>query len=599
MKMAGHTPHRPAWPLGRREGNAVQNLGIGYEDYKRMMDDDCYYVDKTQMIQELMQNRAMVTLFTRPRRFGKTLALSMLRTFFEKEFDRDGNPVDNSRYFEGKKIMSADPSILSRMGQYPVIHLSLKSAKKSNFKASFLKIREAIIKEYDRHRYLACSNTLSLREKEIFNELLSGASNQELRDNERFDEEVENYTSSIMLLSMYLEKHHEKKVVILIDEYDVPLETAYYNGFYREMVDFIRSLFESALKTNDALEFAVITGCLRISKESIFTGLNNLKIKSIRENSFSEYFGFTQQETERALVNFGIADKVEEVKKWYDGYLFGKKEIYNPWSVLCYIEGVTKDEKECPEPYWPNTSSNQIIKDMIGHAGKSVRDELDCLVNGGTIEKCIHENITYDDIHESDDNFWNFLFFTGYMKKVSERKDGTRIYMTMKIPNMEVQYIYETQIMEWLETIVKDTDRTELYKAVLEEDLANMKGYITQLLKKSISTFDSAESFYHGFLLSLLLDMEDYEVKSNREEGNGRPDIVLYPNTEDLPVVVFEVKACKTFKEMQTGLKKALTQIGDKDYIGGIMADGYEKVIAYGICFCKKSCVVEKYGDLP
>lgn len=460
------------------------------------------------------------------------------------------------------------------------------------------------MREFGRHQILGMSDVLSLREREIFRVLLEGASDEELRDSKRFEEEVEKYSSSLKLLSMYLEKHYNEKVVILLDEYDVSLENAYFRGFYREMVDFIRSLFESALKTNDALEFAVITGCLRISKDtegvpgqSIFTGMNNLEVNSIRNNAFAEAFGFTQAETEQMLADYGIAERIPEAKEWYNGYLFGQTEIYNPWSIVKYVSSVAVNHEQFPAPHWANTSSNQIIKDMIIHADESVADDLDCLISGGTIEKQIHEDITYEDIHESDDNLWNFLFFTGYMKKVSERQEGKRIYITMKIPNMEIGYIYETQITEWLNQLVKDTDRTELYRAVMEGDTKCIASGVESLLERSISTFDSEEAFYHGFLLSILLGIKNYHIQSNREEGNGRPDITLLPKKAGLPAVIFEIKVSKTFKGMHAGLQKAFTQIRDQRYVEGVISDGYEKVIAYGICFCKKSCIVEIYED--
>lgn len=575
----------------------MQKIGIGYENYKRMIDDGCYYVDKTLLIRDVVRNGGMVTLFTRPRRFGKTLAISMLRTFFEKEYNDNGTLVDNSQYFEGMKILSAEQNILSMMGRYPVISLSLKAAKQPNFRTAFLMLRNQIISEFERHAYLGESKKLSDNERTVFSALSKGTDEEALRDDEEFKREVGRYSAALQTLSVCLKKHHGERVIILLDEYDVPLENAYFSGFYNEMVGFVRSLFESALKTNDALERAVVTGCLRISKESIFTGLNHLQINSIRSESFSEGFGFTQLETDEFLTAYGLEEKIQEVRDWYDGYLFGKTEIYNPWSVINYIYSMVLDGKEFPEPYWPNTSSNQIIKDLVYHASESVADDLDCLINGGTVEKQIHEDITYEDINESEDNLWNFLFFTGYMKKVSERQEGKSIYITMKIPNMEIGYIYETQIKEWMNHLVKDMDRTDFYRAVLEGNKDCIVSGIENLLEQSISTFDSEEAFYHGFLLSLLLGIKNYHIQSNREEGNGRPDITLLPKKAGLPAVIFEVKVSKTFKSMQAGLRKALTQIRDKKYVEGILSAGYERAIAYGICFCKKSCVVESIHE--
>ena len=576
----------------------MKKIGIGYENYKEFIDKDMYYIDKTMLINDIIEKGGKVTLFTRPRRFGKTLALSMLRTFFELEYDREGSPVDNSRYFEGMKIMGAPEKILSMMGQYPVIKLSLKSAKQPDFKTAFKKLRDEIIDEFLRHEYIKDSNQVSIEERRALKSLFRATEDEELLDDKKFQMEVGRYSTSLKTLSVALKKHHNKNVIILLDEYDVPLENAYYRGFYEEMVGFIRSLFESCLKTNDALELAVVTGCLRISRESIFTGLNHLEISSVYNNGFEEAFGFTQKETETMLTDYGISDRIPEAKEWYDGYLFGDMEIYNPWSIIKYVKSIAVNRMKFPEPYWANTSSNQIIKDMIWQADAEMKKELDILIQGGTIEKKIHEDITYDDIYKTEDNLWNFLFFTGYMKKVSERKDGKNIYLTMQIPNMEIASIYENQIQEWFEAQVKETDRGVLYKAVLEGDTDGIEDYVNGLLEKSISTFDSGEAFYHGFYLSLLYGVPRYTVRSNREEGNGRPDIVLYPDRPKDPAIIFEVKTRNKFNQMEGGLKEAYKQIRDMRYEEGVLDDGYLGVVSYGICFCKKSCIVGKYSSL-
>ncbi|MBR1598883.1 MAG: AAA family ATPase [Lachnospiraceae bacterium] len=555
-----------------------------------------YYIDKTMLIKDVVEKGGAVTLFTRPRRFGKTLALSMLRTFFELEYDRDGNVIDKARYFEGMKIMNAPDNILSMLGQYPIIKLSLKSAKQPNFRAAALQLRDEIVSEFNRHIYVKNSDLLTEEELKLFNELSVTKKREELKNEEDFRAEIDRYATALKTLSVCLKKYHDKNVIILLDEYDVPLENAYYEGFYKEMVGFIRSLFESALKTNDALERAVITGCLRISKESIFTGLNHLKINSVRDGSFAEGFGFTEKETEQMLIDYGLSSRIDEAKQWYDGYLFGNTEIYNPWSIIGYVDSIVNNGKQFPEPYWANTSSNTIIKDLVWQADPEMKKELNILISGGTIEKRIHEDITYDDIHESEDNLWNFLFFTGYMKKVSERKDGRDIYLTMKIPNEEIASIYENQINTWFEKQVKDTDRGILNKAVLEGDTETVENYVSDLLAKSISTFDSDESFYHGYFLSLLYGVPGYTVQSNREEGDGRPDIVLYPDRPRDPAIIFEIKVRKKFNEMEDGLNEAFDQIKTKKYEEGVLDDGYMGVKSYGICFCKKSCIVGRYN---
>lgn len=577
----------------------MKKIGIGYEEYKRFIDDDMYYIDKTMLISDIVEKGGEVTLFTRPRRFGKTLALSMLCTFFELEYDYNGNVIDKRRYFEGKKIMNAGDKILSMMGKYPVIKLSLKSAKQRDYLTSFKKLREDIINEYKRHSYLWENNILPEDERQQLKKLTVPAEDKELKVAVDINAEIARYSTAFKTLSYALKKYHNQNVIILLDEYDVPLENAYYEGFYDEMAGFIRSLFESALKTNDALERAVVTGCLRISKESIFTGLNHLTINSVLDDTFAEGFGFTEEETEKMLIDYGLEEKFPEVRKWYDGYLFGDTEIYNPWSVINYIYSIVNDKRKFARPFWANTSSNQIIKDMVWQADNEMKKELDILINGGTIEKQVHEDITYDDIHESEDNLWNFLFFTGYMKKVSERvggDDNADIYLTMKIPNIEIKSIYRNQIRAWFDKQVKNEDRGMLYKAVLDGDTETVAGYVTRLLQKSISVFDSDESFYHGFFLSLLYGMPDYQPQSNREEGEGRPDIVLYPENPKDPAIIFELKVRKKFNEMEDGLNEAYEQIKTKKYEEGVLEDGYMGVKSYGICFCKKSCIVGKYN---
>ncbi len=381
-------------------------------------------------------------------------------------------------------------------------------------------------------------------------------------------------------------------MIILIDEYDVPLENAYYAHFYDHMVGFIRSLFESALKTNDALEFGIVTGCLRISKESIFTGLNNLKINSILSGDFSEGFGFTQPEIDELLTHYDLMRDRDEVRDWYDGYLFGNKSIYNPWSVICYIDEKINGERLYARPYWANTSSNSIVKNMIEKADENVRNELDQLISGNQIEKIVHEDITYEDIDKSEGNLWNFLFFTGYLKKISERMLDDDIVITLTIPNREVRSIYSNHIREWFDNKVKALDFSELYRALLDRNTEYMSDYISEILSKSISYFDGSESFYHGYMLQLLSNVPGYFAKSNREVGNGRPDIVLYPNRAKDPVYIFELKARKKFNEMEDGIEEAFLQIRDMKYIEGALEEGYVDAIAFGVCFCKKSCII-------
>ncbi|MDE6760051.1 MAG: AAA family ATPase [Lachnospiraceae bacterium] len=405
-------------------------IAIGIENYKEIVDKPYYYIDKTLLIGEILDKGGKVNLFTRPRRFGKTLALSMIKPFFEQDTDIYGNITDNSCYFDSMKISKSGEDYTKHMGQYPVIALSLKSAKQPDFDMAYKSILDEIAKEYERHRYVLNGDELLEVHKEKY-----------IRMMERKAERVD-YAKALVFLSDCLKACHEKSAIILIDEYDVPLENAYFAGLYDEMITFICSLFESALKINDSLEFAVITGCLRISKESIFTGLNNLKINSILNQSYAEYFGFTQREVEQILIDYDLSDKTGEVKEWYDGYLFGETEVYNPWSVINYVDTAIENTVAFPKPYWSNTSSNSIIRELIEEADSVVKQEIEGLLAGGIIEKLVHEDITYEDIHKTQDNLWNFLFFAGYLKKIKEQFEEETIYLTLTVPNKEVAGIY-------------------------------------------------------------------------------------------------------------------------------------------------------------
>ena len=558
-----------------------QPIAIGVENYKTIIENNYYYIDKTWMLKELADQKGTVNLFTRPRRFGKTLTLSMVRTFFEDERNYKGEKIDNSRYFVGKKIMEAGEKYIGELGQYPVIKLSLKSAKQPNYQMAYGCLRSEIIYEYDRHRYVLEGDFLTEEEKDNYRRILAEKA------------EPDKYATAIRQLSYYLKKYHGRNTIILIDEYDVPLENAYFRGFYDQMIDFIRSLFESALKTNDALEFAIVTGCLRISKESIFTGLNNLEINSVLSNNYAEYFGFTGEEVEQMLRKYGLEEKLPEVKQWYDGYLFGETEVYNPWSIINYVKTAISESQPFPKPYWSNTSSNSIIRELVEEADSDTKEEIQMLIDGKTIEKPVHEDITYGEIHKSQDNLWNFLFFTGYLKVVSKRFEDRRIYLTMSIPNDEVLTIYEDTIREWFDRQTKAIDFTPFYRAILDGDCSSMQKILKENLRRAISYYDNKEAFYHGMLLGFLLAMPDYVPKSNRECGNGRPDIALVPYDEEAPVIIMELKVCKKFTEMAEGCQAALDQIEEKDYAAPFLDKGYTKIMKYGICFCEKTCMVE------
>jgi len=441
-------------------------------------------------------------------------------------------------------------------------------------------LNQSISKEFIRHSYILDSEALLPVQKARFNLFIEEKA------------EPSDYATSLQFLLECLEQYHKQKTIILLDEYDVPLENAYFNGFYDEMVSFIRSLFESALKTNGSLELAVITGCLRISRESIFTGLNNLKIVSVLDESYAEYFGFTQNEVDVFLDAYGIAHRSDEVKNWYDGYLFGNTEVYNPWSLINYVYDITCKNTEFPKPYWSNTSSNSIISELIENADDNTKQELEELTCGGIIEKPVHEDITYADIYKSQDNLWNFLFFTGYLKAVDKKFESDTSYFVLKVPNKEIRSIYKNKISEWFDEKIKVADFSRLYNAVVDGDAKVFEDCLRKQLYGSISYMDSAENFYHGFLLGILGGLQGYDIFSNRESGEGRYDILLKPYDERKAAVIIELKRAQRFTEMEGMCQKALQQIEDKHYDAELIDEGYMLVKKYGICFCKKSCMV-------
>ena len=560
----------------------LKKIAIGVEDFKEIMDKDGYFVDKTLMIEKLIESRAKVTLFTRPRRFGKTLNQFMIRRFFEDEITEKGEKVDNGYLFDGLKIAECGEEILKHQQQYPVIFLTLKSAKQPDFEMAYGALADEIYNEFVRHRYVLQSDALLPIEKERYENLINRrAAKEEL-------------AKAFAFLSMCLFKYHKKKTIILIDEYDVPLENAYFRGFYDEMIDFIRSLFESALKTNPYLEKSVITGCLRISKESIFTGLNNLETDSVLHTRFGDSFGFTQEEVEGLLAYYDLSEQLEEVKKWYDGYLFNDFEIYNPWSILKYVNDRKDHVTEFALPYWSNTSSNSIVREMVGEADEMAKADLETLMAGGTIEKQVHEDITYGDIHQTQDNLWNFLFFTGYLKKVGERTVGNNLWLEMKIPNIEIATIYENSISYWFEQKIKATDRSPLVRALETGDCEAAEDFINRQLADTISYYDYAETFYHGFMAGLLVNIGGYRVKSNRESGNGRPDIVMTESKFRGRAMILELKISDTIQGMEKKCEEALTQMKEQKYESSLEDDGYQPILKYAICFFKKGCMVKK-----
>ncbi len=549
-----------------------KRLPIGIENFERIIEEDYYYVDKTNLIKDIIDKGGLVNLFNRPRRFGKTLNMSMLRYFFEKPIDG----VSHKHIFEGLNIASAGEQYTQEQEQYPVINITLKSAKQPTYALAYRVIKEDIIREFDRHSYVLESPQINERDKEYYKKIQMGTN------------DVGDYIRAFAFLSECLYRCHEKKVIILIDEYDVPLENAYFAGFYDEMISFIRSLFESALKTNDYLNFAVITGCLRISKESVFTGLNNLRINSITTIDFSEYFGFEENEVFDMLAYYDRISRKDDVKRWYDGYLFGNTEVYNPWSVINFMRDLLSNEHAFPTAAWANSSSNSIVRDLIYEAEEDVRAEIQDLIDGKTIEKQIHEDITYGEMHDSEDNLWNFLFFTGYLKLVSIRFESPNQYATLAIPNIEVQSIYTNQIQNWFRDEIKSKDLSLMKQAAVAGDAETLQKELQTLLQQTISYMDNAESFYHGFLLGVLANTKGYRVKSNREAGNGRYDIAMISNDITKNPVILELKVSKKFTNMEQAAKEGLQQIKDRGYAIAFAEDGYQNVVCYGIGFFRK-----------
>lgn len=451
--------------------------------------------------------------------------------------------------------------------------------KQASYENAFYCLKEEISREYKRH-----------------DEVIEGLKYES--DREKYlriidmKAEPEEYLTSIKFLSQCLHQYYGTKVIILIDEYDVPLENAYFNGFYDKMIALIRSLFGSALKTNENLEFAVITGCLRISKESIFTGLNNLKMMSITSLDYAEHFGFTQKEVDDILENYNISQNEEIVKQWYDGYLFGDTEVYNPWSVVNYVGSCYRKSDALPSPYWSNTSSNSIVHRLVERADLSVKQEIEALIEGKTITKPIHEDITYEDVESSQDNLWNFLFFTGYLKKISEKQIDEIRYIEMAIPNSEVRYIYRRTVMRWFEELVKRKDLSVLYSAIISGDEGIVEKELSLRLRESISFYDNKEAFYHGFLIGLLSGMKDYLIDSNREAGDGRYDICVRSLEVEKPVVILELKQAGSYQDMEKKAREALRQIQDRKYKDALIQDGYQEAFCYGIGFYKKNCKV-------
>ncbi len=561
----------------RGENMKHKPLPIGVEDFKRLVDNGYYFVDKTLMIKELLENKETVNLFTRPRRFGKTLNMSMLQRFFE------ATEKSNAYLFDGLKI-AAYPEYMAYQGQYPVISISLKSMKQASYTDAFYMYKNLIAKEYEKHKIILESNQILESEKEIFRNIME----------QRADQNV--YLNSIRTLSDILAKYYEKNVIILIDEYDVPLENAYHEGFYDDMTHLIRSCFESALKTNPSLEFAVLTGCLRVSRESIFTGLNNLKTYSITKNKFSQYFGFTQEEMKEILQTFSLEQYAGTIAKWYDGYRFGLTEIYNPWSVLNCIDSYLQNDMVACEPYWSNTSSNRIVKRLIEESNERTKSMVEELINGTPIHTQIFEDVTYGTIDVNQDYIWSFLLFTGYLKIISCETIGDETYYDMVIPNVEIKSIYKNTIRSWFIDHINRDSRTDILESVIHADAEKLEDLLCTWLTNTISCFDEQENYYHGFVTGLVSGFNGYMVVSNRESGNGRFDLVVKQRSRWHHAAILEFKVVEKYNQMTKACEDALKQIEEKDYEASLRDEQYENIAKLGICFCQKRCRVKSGG---
>ena len=540
-------------------------LPTGIENFKMMIDKSAYYVDKTNFIEDVLNEQ--VVLYTRPRRFGKTLNMSMLYYFFsikEKE---------NSYLFDGLNI-SKNKNALKVQNKYPTIFISLKEMKSLTFDAQISSFSNVIYELLDKNLEILSSDQLSDTTKDILNKLHNRSSC------------VEDLKISLRVITNALYAYYQQKVIVLIDEYDVPLQAAYQNNYYEEMVEFLRSVFSSALKTNDALEKGVMTGCLRISKESIFTGLNNFTAYSVLNNISSESFGFTESEVKQLLKDYNLSEKMDEVKEWYDGYQFGNNEIYNPWSTLMYVKNITQDVSFKPISFWANTSGNDIVVKYIQNGDKKLRKEFDLLMNGQSLIKYIKPELTYREM-DNINNIYSFLLLTGYLKVIKDR--GENQY-ELVIPNKEVYEIYKQSFMSYFEDYTT-SKKNELYQELVDGDAKKVNLLLNDILLRSISYFDNQESFYHGFLVGLL---NDYEVVSNRESGNGRFDVCVLPENILGTIVLIECKHSISEDDLIDDAKEGARQIVEQKYLEEHKFKKYENVIGYGISFYKKQCYVVK-----
>ena len=559
-------------------------LPIGVDIFEKLVRNNFYYVDKTMLIAELLRNWGEVNLFTRPRRFGKSLNMNMLQAFFEIGCDK--------ALFKGLRIAEEKELCEKHMGRYPVISISLKGVEGLDFESAKSIFRNVIGNEAMRFQFLSDSEKLSDKEKNTYNQLVQNAAAGE----NMYSMSDDIMQESLRTLSMLLSKHYGKNVILLIDEYDVPLDKAFQYGYYNEMVLLLRNVFGNVLKTNSSLQFAVLTGCLRISKESIFTGLNNFAVFSITDVQFAEYFGFTDQEVREMLEYYELSDCYDTVKKWYDGYYFGETGVYCPWDVINYCKKRRADSRALPENYWSNTSGNGIVRRFIDKANMKTRAEIEKLIVGEEIEKEIHQDLTYNELDNSIENLWSVLFTTGYLTQKGQTGENR---FRLAIPNLEIQNLFIRQIREWFRDETKaDTPRLDAFcNAFPEKDPVRIEKLFEDYLWKTISIRDTAvgkrqkENFYHGILLGLLAHKEDWLTKSNTESGIGYSDILVEIPDNRIGIAI-EVKYAEN-GDMDAACKKALKQIEEKEYIAKLKQDGMREFIKYGIACYKKDCRVE------
>ncbi len=562
-------------------------LPVGIDNFEKIRQNGFYYVDKTSLIEQLFSSWGEVNLFTRPRRFGKTLNMSMLKYFFEIGTDRS--------LFDGLHISSNEKICSEHMGKYPVIFLSLKNAEGLNFDTAKYQMVELIAREAERFPFLAKDTNLSDRDREKYRVLTAFADGHY-----QMSDDV--LCGSLQTLSELLYKHFNQKTVILIDEYDVPLDKAFQHGYYREMVALIRALFGRALKTNEALAFAVLTGCLRVSKESIFTGLNNFKILSITDSRFDEQFGFTDKEVQKLLADYHLEARFSETKEWYDGYRFGNVDVYCPWDVINHIDRIKDDPNARPEAYWINTSGNDLVKRFVDKANRTTRNEIEQLIAGNAIEKTLRLDLTYDEIDNSIENLWSVLFTTGYLTQAGMTEDGA---YRLVIPNREICEVFKLQIQEWFKkSIFSNTEQlTAFWKAFEEGNTDGVEMYLNRIMSNSISVFDiktgegKKEISYHNLLVGILTGNADWLVKSNVEAGEGFADIIVETEDPNAGIVV-ELKYTKDYDEMEQACRAALDQINDRRYQEYLLNDGRKDITLYGIAFCKKRCKAIASGNL-